>query len=434
MTASTYVVKRKRGHMPLWREARLRLEQLDIELTERCNSNCIHCCINRSPNDALARSREMTTDQVKDILQQAADLGCLQVRFTGGEPLLRTDFEELYTYGRRLGMKVLLFTNARLITPDLANLFARIPPLMNIEITVYGMHKESYEAVTRSHGSFGQFRRGVHLLLEREVPFVVKSAILPQNKHEMEDFEAWAKTIPWMTMPPAYVMFLDLRNRRDDAEKNATIESLRLSHREALEVLTRDAVKYRRDMAAFASKFMTPPNDNLFSCGAGHGVCIEAYGYAQPCMGIRALELTVKLIPRPISIREGKSVSAVSASEKGAGRGTLADALDHFLKLSDLRANNPEYLRRCAQCFLKGFCEQCPAKSWMEHGNLDTPVDYLCEAAHAQARYLGWLDGNEYGWEVMDWRERIYNRKSWVIGEGSSVSRASSAGLVQHEC
>ena len=113
---------------------------------------------------------------------------------------------------------------------------------------------------------------------------------------------------------------------------------------------------------------------------------------------------------------------------------TLADALDHFLQLSDLRANNPEYLRRCAQCFLKGFCEQCPAKSWMEHGNLDTPVDYLCEAAHAQARYLGWLDGNEYGWEVMDWRERINNRQSWDIGEGSSVSRASSAGLVQHEC
>ena len=50
------------------------------------------------------------------ILTQAADLGCLQVRFTGGEPLIRPDFEELYLQPRRLGMKVLIFTSARPLT------------------------------------------------------------------------------------------------------------------------------------------------------------------------------------------------------------------------------------------------------------------------------------------------------------------------------
>ena len=89
-----------------------RLEHLDIELTERCNNDCIHCCINLPAGDAEARAREMTTDQVRDILRQAADLGCMQVRFTGGEPLVRPDFEDLYLSARRLGMKVLLFTNA----------------------------------------------------------------------------------------------------------------------------------------------------------------------------------------------------------------------------------------------------------------------------------------------------------------------------------
>ena len=48
-----------------------------------------------------------------------------------------------------------------------------------------------------------------------------------------------------------------------------------------------------------------------------------------------------------------------------------------------------------ARCFLKGFCEQCPAKSWAESGTLDTPVEYLCEVAHTKARYLGCLDENE---------------------------------------
>lgn len=84
----------------------LRLGALDIELTERCDNDCIHCCINLPAGDAEAPARELTTEQWKDVLQQAADLGCLQVRFTGGEPLLRSDFEELYLFARRLGLKV----------------------------------------------------------------------------------------------------------------------------------------------------------------------------------------------------------------------------------------------------------------------------------------------------------------------------------------
>src|SRR5208337_1889172 len=119
-----------------------------------CNNNCIHCCINLPVNDGRARAREMGTDQVKDILTQAADLGCLTARFTGGEPLLRPDFEELYLFARRLGVKVIIFTNGRLITPVLADLLARIPPLVTMEVTVYGMREESYEAVTRVSGSF----------------------------------------------------------------------------------------------------------------------------------------------------------------------------------------------------------------------------------------------------------------------------------------
>lgn len=374
-----------------------RLGQLDIELTERCNNDCIHCCLNRPANDADARAREMTTEQVKDVLQQAASLGCLEVRFTGGEPLLRPDLPELYLCARRLGMKVLLFTNARLITPHLAELFTRIPPLVEIEITVYGMRQESYEAVTRVPGSFAQFWRGVNLLLEHDVPFVVKSALLPQNRHEIGEFEAWAQTIPWMIVPPGYSMFFDLRHRRDDADKNRLIESLRTSPQDALAVLARDEAEYRDGMVEFAAKFMGPPGDQLFGCGAGCGICVDAYGRAQPCMGIRAPELTYE---------------AVGAN----GHSPLRDALDQFSRLREVRATNPDYLCRCARCFLKGLCEQCPAKSWTEHGTLDTPVEYLCEVAHAQARYVGWLRENEQGWEVMDWRQRVKQLPVAVAG------------------
>jgi MoaA/NifB/PqqE/SkfB family radical SAM enzyme len=393
-----------------------RLSSLDIELTERCNNDCIHCCINMPANDRAAKAREMTTGQVKSILIEAAALGCLQVRFTGGEPLLRPDFEELYLCARRLGLKVLIFTNARLITPQLADLQSHIPPLVFMEITVYGMHKESYETVSRVPGSFAQFRRGVDLLLERKIPFVVKSAFLPPNKTEMDEFEAWAGTISWMDKQPRYSMFFDLRNRRDDEKKNALIASLRLTPQEGVAVLTRDAAKYRKDMEEFAGKFMGTLGESLFRCGVGNGLCIDAYGKAQPCMGMRAPDLATDLFPRAAPGKE----TATEQTETAIGMNkvcdesghcerseAISDALVSFKNLHKMKATNPDYLRRCAVCFLKGLCKQCPAKSWAEYGTLDTPVEYLSEVAQAQGRFLGWLKDGEKAWEIHDWKERV---------------------------
>ena len=80
------------------------LGRLDMELTERCNNNCIHCYINL-PADDPCKARELSAEKIKAILSEAASLGCLTVRFTGGEPLLRNDFQEIYLFARRLGLE-----------------------------------------------------------------------------------------------------------------------------------------------------------------------------------------------------------------------------------------------------------------------------------------------------------------------------------------
>jgi len=366
--------------------ARPLLSRLDMELTERCNNNCIHCCINRPEDDIAALERELPTTDVKEILQEAASLGCFTVRFTGGEPLLREDFEDLYLHARGLGLKVLIFTNATRIKPRMAALFARVPPLEKIEITVYGMKRTSYETVTRVPHSYEAAWRGIHLLLENQVPFVVKGALLPPNRDEMNDFEAWASTLPWMDRPPSYAMFFDLRYRRDSEIQNRTIEGLRVSPEEGLAVLARRPETYLREMKEFCSKFMRPSSDRLFSCGSGvGGGCVDAYGQFQPCLMLRYPDAAYDL-----------------------KQGSLRDALTRFFpRLRELKASNPDYLVRCARCFLKGLCEQCPAKSWTEHGTLDTPVEYLCQIAHAHARHIGLLQQGEYGWQAEEWKERI---------------------------
>jgi radical SAM protein with 4Fe4S-binding SPASM domain len=359
---------------------------LDLELTERCNNNCIHCYINLPADDVKTKGKELETEEIKEILREAAALGCLSVRFSGGEPLLRDDFCEVYVFARKLGLKVILFTNATLITPPLAELFNQIPPLKKIEVSVYGMTKISYEAVTKSPGSFEAAFRGINLLLKNEIPFIVKSAYLPQNKNEMVEFDRWSATIKWMEVLPSYAMFFDLRCRRDLKDKNDAIKKLRVSAREGVEIIAKRNVNYTIEMDRFCSRFTRPPGNKLLSCGAGiRSGCVDAYGNLQLCMMLR----------HPDTVYDLK-------------KGTIEDALKNFFPMTrGQMALNPTYLSRCAKCFLKGLCNQCPAKSWMEHGSLDRPVAYHCEFAHAQAKYLGILKNQEKAWEVRDWKERL---------------------------
>jgi radical SAM protein with 4Fe4S-binding SPASM domain len=385
MIKNKYIVNYYADPGTLWKKKAPLLRSIDFELTERCNNNCIHCCINLPENDDSARKKELSTKDWFSLIDQAAELGVLTVRFTGGEPLLRGDFIELYLYARRTGMKVLIFTNACLITPELADLFFKIPPLEEIEISAYGMKRDSYESVTRKRGSFDEYRKGLHLLLERNIPFIVKGTLFPETRDEKEEFITWASTIPWMDSFPSFAMFLELRHRRDSKIKNKRIKDLRISPKEGLKILTLKPSLYKKESARFCNTFLEEPNNNIINCNFHNSLCIDAYGKIQFCLALRHPETV-------FDFREH----------------SLNDVLTQFIpEFRKQKSRNPDFLNRCGKCFLRSLCEQCPAKSWSEHGSIDQPVDYVCEIAHEQARYLGLLKKNERSWQVRNWRDRL---------------------------
>ena len=133
-----------------------------LELTARCNLTCQHCYINEPANDRVARSKEMTTEQMKRVIDQVVAEGTLFFTMTGGEVLLRPDFREIYLHAREQGLLVTIFTNATLVTERIADFLAEYPPVA-IEISIYGYTEATYEAVTGIKGSHKKFMRGVHL-------------------------------------------------------------------------------------------------------------------------------------------------------------------------------------------------------------------------------------------------------------------------------
>ena len=392
----TYLIKKSIGNAGLFKNKRPTLPHLDIELTERCNNVCMHCYNNLPQNNITSKNSELSTDQWKDILDQAADLGALSVRFTGGEPLLRKDFAELYIHARRLGMKVFLFTNARLITEDLADLLTYIPPLKKIEISVYGTNALYYDKTVRVKGAYDEFRKGVDRLLERQIPVYLKNCELPSDTDGEEVVDNWIASLQDM-FSPSKLIFLNFRTRRDSDLKNRLIEKLRPTPEKCASLLTHYTPETYRDFANNAKHYLFPKGDGLFShCGAGNTGCVDAYGTYQICMLIRHPDMTYDL-----------------------KNGSLKEAISNLIpRWRETKAINPEYLKRCAKCFLLGLCEQCPGHSWSEYGTLDTPVEYLCQVAHAQARNLELLSEGERAWEIIDWQERV----NWAVQKANNKS------------
>ena len=382
---SSYLVTKDLNTERIWKNKGPLLPKIDMELTERCNNRCIHCYINQPEKSEAIREKEMGTDRIREILDQAASLGCLTVRFTGGEPLLREDFADIYLAARRLGIKVQLCTNATRISRDLAERMKKYPPGEPVEITLYGMLSSSYESVSGVPGSFDAAMHGIRLLEEHGIPFVVKGIRTPETATEVEELTRFAKQHSAGGISGGVSMSFNLRARRDNLEKSRLIQRLRATPEEALAVFTRDPEAYIREKKAFAAKFMRPAGEDLFNCGCGKGGSVDAYGNLQPCL----------LLRHPDTVYDLEN-------------GSIRDALENFFpKMRQTKAANPEYLDRCARCFLHGLCEQCPAHSWMENGTLDTPVEYLCQVAHAQARYLGLIFAGENAWEVETWQERL---------------------------
>jgi radical SAM protein with 4Fe4S-binding SPASM domain len=386
MTRHSYFTRRPSQQVPVWAGSKPLLFHLNMELTERCNNDCRHCYINLPRNDANAQRAELTTVEIQDVIRQAASMGCLNLCFTGGEPLLRDDFEEIYVYSRRMGFRVMIVTNGTLITHRLADLFSRIPPLRKIEISVYGLDRESYESLSRVPGSFEAFQNGMNLLHEQNVPFVVRAAMLPVEKHRLESFEAWAKSVPWMDADQAPTPTLYLRCRGEPGVRDAGIRCFRLPASDWLAIEARDPIRYARGLKEFCSHFCRVTGAGLFGCSAGLGKAnVDANGNLQLCL----------LLRHPLTVYNLR-------------KGTLADAIMSFVPhVRGMVASDPRFLERCGRCFLRSLCEQCPGVSWTENRALDGWLEYFCQLTHAQARFIGLLQEGEKSWQVVNWEERV---------------------------
>jgi MoaA/NifB/PqqE/SkfB family radical SAM enzyme len=114
----------------LWENMRDSIAPLSfwLELTSRCNNNCRHCYGNLPSVDSAVKEKEITLEEIEQIADEAASMGCLGVLMTGGEPMIREDFFDIYRYLKKKGLLITIFTNGTQITEEHIALFKSSPP------------------------------------------------------------------------------------------------------------------------------------------------------------------------------------------------------------------------------------------------------------------------------------------------------------------
>lgn len=157
------------------------------ELTCRCNLHCVMCYTDCF-NEPERIRHELSTADVLRILDELAEAGCLELCLTGGEPLTRSDFFDIYEGAIHRGFLVTLFTNGTLITESIADRLAALPP-HRIEISLHGMTDTTFEQVTLGRGSFHRCRQAITWLIDRHLPLTLKSTAMTLNRHEILDLK-----------------------------------------------------------------------------------------------------------------------------------------------------------------------------------------------------------------------------------------------------
>src|ERR1700745_4429941 len=85
------------------------------ELTHRCPLQCPYCS---NPVELERGGAELTTEEWKKVLTELAEIGVLQIHFSGGEPTARTDLVKLVQHASDVGLYSNLITSAVLLSKE----------------------------------------------------------------------------------------------------------------------------------------------------------------------------------------------------------------------------------------------------------------------------------------------------------------------------
>ena len=175
----------------------------NFELTARCNFDCKMCYVHLNKNIEELKRRELTVDQWLSLASDARDKGMLFLLLTGGEPFLRSDFEQIYRELMKLGIVISINTNASLYNDELRQLFRHYPP-MRINVSLYGGSEETYQSLC-GNASYGRVIQNLRKMKEDNLQVRLNVSLTPYNVADMESIDAISRELQLQVKATSYM-------------------------------------------------------------------------------------------------------------------------------------------------------------------------------------------------------------------------------------
>jgi AdoMet-dependent heme synthase len=317
---------------------------VQIDLTYRCNERCVHCYLDHDDHG------EMTTSEIKNLLDEMASAGAFFLTLSGGEILLRKDFFEILEYARELSFCVKLKTNAILIRAAEAKRI-RLLSVDSIQVSIYSHRPEVHDGITKVPGSLKRSLDAIRFLKAQGLKVIVANVLMQQNAQDYPGVRRLAAELGVeFTLDPTITP--KMNGDRSILSLNAGETALqKVFHDEAL-------VGNTEEFCAPPSK--TDENDfEGLPCSAGHTACyISPYGDVYPCVQF----------PLPSG---------------NVRRSRLLDIWRHSDALNEVRSIRLGDLTTCSHCVHLSGCTRCPGLAYME-GNMRGPSIQDCEKSFAR--------------------------------------------------
>jgi AdoMet-dependent heme synthase len=310
-----------------------------LDVTYRCNERCSHCYLDHEDKG------EMTTEEIRGVLDQLADAGVFFLAFSGGEVFLRRDFLDLVEYARRLQFNVKVKTNGVMIREHEAQRLRDLG-VEEIQISVYSYRPEVHDAITKLPGSFKRTINSIRFLKEQGLKVKMANVLMTVNRHDYPGTQALARELGVAySLDPTVAPMMD---------GNTSVLALRVDESSLDELFANP------DVVGNVDEYCTPPAPvdedvmESYSCSAGHTLCyISPYGDVFPCVQF----------PLPTgNVRRQK----------------FLDIWRHSPQMQEVRSIRIKDLTVCSSCSHAGSCTRCPGMAYME-GSMRGPSTTDCE-------------------------------------------------------
>lgn len=330
-----------------------RPDGVTFELTYGCNLRCLHCY---NPTHR-ALPHELTTVEVCAILNQLAELGVLAVTFTGGEPTVRPDIDDILWHARRQGLMTSLLTNATRVTPVFMALL-RETGVSQIHVSIYGASESVYERMTGVLGSYRQFRQGLDGLAEANLPVTVRMPVTTINH---EEIHACRQLVESLGMKFQYCL---------EIMTMITGDPTPLQYRLPPEL------KVRIDQALLANGHVATPIE-----GDNH-VCTTQNSFIECACGQSRFAIT--------PYGEMNLCTAFPIPRYDLRTGTVKEGWELLKRTVDDARPNQKYA--CPTCEDRPYCRQGRSDAWLETGEMSACLPHYKEWAELEHRTHALLD------------------------------------------